>query len=73
MTGTLVETIRYYEREGLLAALRHVLKELPHFTTRATLSVCRSSAIAGIAGHGLGRVRILLRFRDAPAENTMET
>ena len=41
----LVETIRYYEREGLLAAL-HVLKKLPVVTTRVTWSACRSSAIA---------------------------
>lgn len=68
VTGTPVETIRYYEREGLLAAPPRTegnfrIYDESHLERLSFIRHCRSLDMA------LDEVRILLRFKDAPAEN----
>ena len=68
VTGTPVETIRYYEREGLLAAPPRTegnfrIYDESHLKRLSFIRHCRSLDMA------LDEVRILLRFKDAPAEN----
>lgn len=67
-TGTPVETIRYYEREELLAApARSEGNYRVYSETQAQrlafIRHCRSLDMA------LDEIRALLRFRDAPEEN----
>ncbi|MCL4759523.1 MAG: Cd(II)/Pb(II)-responsive transcriptional regulator [Rhodocyclaceae bacterium] len=68
VTGTPVETIRYYEREGLLAAPPRTegnfrIYDESHVERLSFIRHCRSLDMA------LDEIRILLRFKDAPAEN----
>ncbi|MBD5802730.1 Cd(II)/Pb(II)-responsive transcriptional regulator [Aromatoleum evansii] len=68
VTGTPVETIRYYEREGLLAAQARTegnfrIYDASHVERLSFIRHCRSLDMA------LDEVRILLRFKDAPGEN----
>lgn len=67
-TGTPVETIRYYEREGLLPPparsgnnYRHYGRA--HAQRLAFIRRCRALDMS------LGDVRLLLRFKDAPDED----
>lgn len=67
-TGTPVETIRYYEREGLLSpparsGANYRVYGAPHAERLAFIRHCRSLDMT------LGEIRILLRFRDAPEQN----
>lgn len=67
-TGALVETIRYYEREGLLPAAarsdgNYRLYGTPHLERLQFIRHCRSLDMT------LDEIRSLLRFRDAPEEN----
>lgn len=70
-TGTQVETIRYYEREGLLPEAPRtegnyrVYGEV-HAERLSFIRQCRSLDMT------LDEVRVLLRFKDAPAENCGE-
>lgn len=68
VTGTPVETIRYYEREGLLAAPARTdgnfrIYDDTHVERLSFIRHCRSLDMA------LDEIRILLRFKDAPADN----
>lgn len=69
-TGTPVETIRYYEREGLLpfpartAGNFRVYGE-GHAERLSFIRRCRSLDMT------LDEIRTLLRFKDAPAENCL--
>ncbi|MDO9596151.1 MAG: Cd(II)/Pb(II)-responsive transcriptional regulator [Azoarcus sp.] len=68
VTGTPVETIRYYEREGLLAAPPRTdgnfrIYEGVDAERLSFIRHCRSLDMA------LDEIRILLRFKDAPTEN----
>ena len=70
-TGCPVETIRYYEREGLLPAptrsrgnYRRYGEE--HFERLRFIRHCRSLAMS------LEEIRLLLQFRDAPEEKCDE-
>lgn len=68
VTGTQVETIRYYEREGLLAAPARTdgnfrIYDDTHIERLSFIRHCRSLDMA------LDEIRVLLRFKDAPAEN----
>jgi Cd(II)/Pb(II)-responsive transcriptional regulator len=70
-TGTPVETIRFYEREGLMpAALRsdnnYRLYTTAHAERLAFIRHCRSLDMT------LDEVRSLLRVRDLPSENCAE-
>lgn len=63
-----IETIRYYEREGLLSPLvrsiaNYRLYGNEHVQRLAFIRHCRSLDMA------LDEIRTLLRFRDAPHEN----
>ena len=67
-TGTLVETIRYYEREGLLPAAARTegnyrIYDGGHAQRLAFIRNCRNLDMT------LNEIRVLLRFRDAPTEN----
>jgi Cd(II)/Pb(II)-responsive transcriptional regulator len=67
-TGTQVETIRYYEREGLLAAParsegNYRLYGAPHVERLQFIRHCRSLDMT------LDEIRRLLAFRDAPEES----
>ena len=67
-TGTPVETIRYYEREALLAAParsegNYRVYSAAHAQRLAFIRHCRLLDMA------LEEIRTLLRFRDAPEEN----
>ena len=67
-TSTPVETIRYYEREGLLAAParsggNYRMYGAPHVERLTFVRHCRALDMA------LDEIRSLLRFRDAPDEN----
>ena len=67
-TGCQVETIRYYEREGLLPAPErsegnYRLYTLPHLEQLQFILYCRSLDMT------LDEIRHLLRFREAPEEN----
>lgn len=71
MTGTQVETIRYYEREGLLPKPSRsegnyrIYGEM-HADRLAFIRQCRSLDMS------LDEVRIMLGFSDAPTENCNE-
>ena len=67
-TETPVETIRYYEREGLLAAPArsegtYRVYGAPHAERLSFIRHCRSLDMT------LDEIRVLLRFRDAPEHN----
>ena len=67
-TGTQTETIRYYEREGLLAAPARTdgnfrIYEDTHAERLSFIRHCRSLDMS------LDEIRILLRFKDAPGAN----
>ncbi len=67
-TGCPVETIRYYERDGLLSAParsegNYRLYDKRHVERLSFIRRCRSLDMT------LDEIRILLRFRDAPDEN----
>ncbi len=68
VTGTPIETIRYYEREGLLAAPARSAGNFriyadPHAERLSFVRHCRSLDMT------LDEIRELLRFKNAPAEN----
>lgn len=68
VTGTPVETIRYYEREGLLAAPPRTegnfrIYDESHVERLSFIRHCRSLDMS------LDEIRILLRFKDAPGAN----
>lgn len=65
-TGTPVETIRYYEREGLLpeaarTQANYRVYEQAHARRLAFIRHCRCLDMA------LDEIRVLLRYKDAPA------
>lgn len=71
ITGTPVETIRYYEREGLLAEPPRTegnfrVYDANHVARLSFIRHCRSLDMA------LDEIRVLLRFKDAPADNCRE-
>lgn len=67
-TGTQVETIRYYEREGLLAAPARTEANYRHYDDAhvARLSFVRHCRSLDMT---LDEIRALLRFKDDPAGN----
>ena len=70
-TGTQVETIRYYEREGLLPEPARTEGNYriygdEHAERLLFIRQCRSLDMT------LDEVRVLLRFKDVPAENCGE-
>ncbi|HIV71384.1 MAG TPA: Cd(II)/Pb(II)-responsive transcriptional regulator [Candidatus Aquabacterium excrementipullorum] len=70
-TGTPVETIRFYEREGLLPAPgrssgNYRIYDEDHVGRLAFIRHCRSLDMA------LDEVRVLLRFKDAPQDDCGE-
>ncbi|MDB6000058.1 MAG: Transcriptional regulator, MerR family, partial [Rhizobacter sp.] len=70
-TGTPVETIRFYEREGLLlhsarTAGNYRVYDDSHAKRLAFIRHCRSLDMT------LDEVRVLLRFKDAPGDNCGE-
>lgn len=70
-TGCLVETVRYYERQGLLPApsrseRNYRLYGDAHVERLQFIRHCRSLDMT------LDEIRILLSFRDAPEENCSE-
>lgn len=67
-TGTPVDTIRYYEREGLLSAAARTegnyrIYDGDHGQRLAFIRNCRNLDMT------LNEIRVLLRVRDAPTEN----
>jgi Cd(II)/Pb(II)-responsive transcriptional regulator len=71
VTGTPVETIRYYEREGLLDEPARTggnfrIYADAHAERLSFIRHCRSLDMA------LDEIRILLRFKDMPTENCNE-
>ena len=67
-TSTPVETIRYYEREGLIPAAQRAANNYRQYTPAhaerlAFIRRCRNLDMT------LDEVRSLLRFKDAPAED----
>ena len=70
-TGTLVETIRYYEREGLLLKPARSQGNYRLYTDNHVerLQFIRHSRSLDMT---LDEIRSLLRFRDAPDENCSE-
>lgn len=70
-TGTPVETIRFYERAGLLPAAQRAANNYRQYTPAhaerlAFIRHCRSLDMA------LDEVRSLLRFKDSPGEDCGE-
>lgn len=70
-TGTAVETIRYYEREGLLAPPMRTAGNFRiygdrHVERLSFIRRCRSLDMT------LAEIRALLRFKDAPTENCQD-
>lgn len=70
-TNTQVETIRYYEREGLFVAPgrsegNYRIYEDPHVERLLFIRYCRGLDMT------LQEIRVLLRFKDAPTENCLE-
>jgi|APLak6261671648_1056085.scaffolds.fasta_scaffold00518_4 Cd(II)/Pb(II)-responsive transcriptional regulator len=68
LTGTQVETIRYYEREGLLPETARTegnyrIYGNAHAERLSFIRNCRSLDMT------LDEIRALLRFKDSPAEN----
>lgn len=70
-TGTQIETIRYYEREGLLTRSRrtHNNYRVYDSSDAARLSFIRYCRKLDMT---LDEIRVLLRFKDAPGENCGE-
>ncbi len=71
VANTQVETIRYYERSGLLAAPRrsegnYRIYGPAHAERLSFIRHCRGLDMA------LDEIRVLLRFKDAPTENCRE-
>lgn len=71
VTGTRIETIRYYERVGLLAAPERTegnfrIYAHAHAERLSFIRHCRSLDMT------LDEIRALLRFKDAPTENCGE-
>jgi Cd(II)/Pb(II)-responsive transcriptional regulator len=71
LTGVQVETIRHYEREGLLPHTRrsegnYRVYDETHGQRLSFIRHCRSLDMT------LDEIRVLLRFRDAPTENCGE-
>lgn len=66
--GTPVETIRYYEREGLLPSPSRSESNYRQYGDAQVerLSFIRNCRLLDMT---LDEIRVLLRFRDAPAEN----
>ena len=67
-SATHIETIRYYEREGLLPAPARTTGNLrayetPHLERLQFIRYCRSLDMS------LDEVRVLLRFKDDPSAN----
>ena len=67
-SSTPIETIRYYEREGLLPAPARTqgnfrIYEAAHLQRLQFIRHCRGLDMS------LDEIRVLLRFRDAPGEN----
>jgi Cd(II)/Pb(II)-responsive transcriptional regulator len=67
-TGTAVETIRFYEREGLIPAAQRALNNYrvytrAHVDRLAFIRQCRNLDMT------LDEIRALLRLRDAPAKD----
>ena len=70
-TGTSIETIRYYEREGLLPAParsegNYRIYEAAHVDRLLFIRHCRRLDMTQ------DEIRVLLRFKDAPQENCGE-
>lgn len=70
-TGTPVETIRFYEREGLIPAAQRAANNYRQYTPAhaerlAFIRHCRNLDMT------LDEVRSLLRFKDAPAQDCGE-
>ncbi|MBI2750480.1 MAG: Cd(II)/Pb(II)-responsive transcriptional regulator [Burkholderiales bacterium] len=70
-TGTQIETIRYYEREGLLpepgrSTGNYRIYDRVHADRLSFIRHCRALDM------NLDEIRVLLRFKDAPAENCAE-
>ena len=70
-TGTAVETIRFYEREGLIPAAQRADNNYRMYTSAhaerlAFIRHCRNLDMA------LDEIRTLLRLRDAPAQDCGE-
>lgn len=70
-TGSLVETIRFYEREGLLPQAERTegnyrIYGQDHAERLAFIRNCRNLDMT------LNEIRALLRFKDAPTENCGE-
>ena len=70
-TNTQVETIRYYEREGLLPETARTegnyrIYDDAHVQRLSFIRHCRSLDMT------LAEIRVLLSFKDAPAENCGE-
>lgn len=70
-TGTQIETIRFYEREGLLSVTERTEGNYRIYTDA---HVQRLSFIRHCRGLDmtLDEIRVLLRFKDAPSENCGE-
>lgn len=70
-TATSVETIRYYEREGLLPP---VIRSGANYRIYGASHVARLAFIRNCRGLDmtLDEIRTLLRFRDAPSEDCGE-
>lgn len=71
ITNTQIETIRYYEREGLLPETARTEGNYriygdAHAERLSFIRHCRSLDMT------LDEIRVLLRFKDAPAENCGE-
>ncbi|HEY2930029.1 Cd(II)/Pb(II)-responsive transcriptional regulator [Piscinibacter sp.] len=69
--GTQIETIRYYEREGLLpepgrSGGNYRIYDESHAQRLSFIRHCRALDM------NLDEIRVLLRFKDAPAENCAE-
>ena len=69
--STQTETIRYYEREGLLpeasrSESNYRVYDSTHINRLAFIRHCRSLDMS------LGEIRALLHFKDAPTENCTE-
>jgi Cd(II)/Pb(II)-responsive transcriptional regulator len=71
LTGVQVETIRHYEREGLLP---HTMRSEGNYRVYDETHVQRLSFIRHCRSLDmtLDEIRVLLRFRDAPTENCGE-
>ncbi len=68
VTGTSIETIRYYERENLLPAAPRTASnyrqyEQTHADRLVFIRHCRSLDMA------LGEIRVLLNYRDSPGQD----